>query len=305
VLWAADHLDDAQRLGEDLTRAGEESGSILLACGAAWLQANVLYRRGALSEAEAWFSSAVDTAVAHGFTLIPNWAGSEYATMLADRGDGPEALQVLRRLGLDAPLPDTAHLYSARLTAGVVRVACGQTQEGIDQIRTVGRRWEAIGARNPDLFPWRAHLAEALLLAGQREEARALADEHAALARTWGAHRPLARPPPAARGPRPRHPHPQRAAHRRPGRRRSDQPPDRPAPVHHPEDRRNSSRPRLPQAAHRLTRPNPRGAFPLTRSWPRPAAAMTRKPLRGLSSACVQITARRGRDGQLLAESAG
>jgi hypothetical protein len=32
---------------------------------------------------------------------------------------------------------------------------------------------------------------------------------------------------------------------------------------------------------------------------------MTRKPLRGLSGACVQITARRGRDGQLLAESAG
>jgi DNA-binding CsgD family transcriptional regulator/tetratricopeptide (TPR) repeat protein len=193
VLWAADRLDDAQRLGEDLTRAGEESGSVLLACGAAWLQANVLYRRGALSEAEAWFSSAVDTAVAHGFTLIPNWAGSEYATMLADRGDGPAALQVLHRLGLDRPLPDSVHLYSAQLAAGVVRVACGQTREGIDQIRTVGRRWEAIGARNPDLAPWRAHLAQALLLTGQREEARVLADEHAALARTWGAHRPLAR----------------------------------------------------------------------------------------------------------------
>jgi DNA-binding CsgD family transcriptional regulator/tetratricopeptide (TPR) repeat protein len=193
VLWAADRLDDAQRLGEDLARAGEESGSVLLACGAAWLQANVLYRRGALAEAEAWFSSAVETAVAHGFTLIPNWAGSEYATMLADRGDGPAALQVLRRLGLDGPLPDSVHLYSAQLAAGVVRVACGQTQEGIDQIRTVGRRWEAIGARNPDLAPWRPHLAQALLLAGQREEARALAGEHAALARSWGAPRPLAR----------------------------------------------------------------------------------------------------------------
>jgi DNA-binding CsgD family transcriptional regulator/tetratricopeptide (TPR) repeat protein len=193
VLWAADRLDDAQRLGEDLTRAGEESGSVLLACGAGWLQANVLYRRGALSEAEAWFSSAVDAAAAHGFTLIPNWAGSEYATMLAERGDGPAALQMLRRLGLDGPLPDSVHMYSAQLAAGVVRVACGQTQEGIDQIRAVGRRWEAIGARNPDLAPWRVHLAQALLLDEQREEARALADEHAALAWTWGAHRPLAR----------------------------------------------------------------------------------------------------------------
>ena len=114
--------------------------------------------------------------------------------MLADQGDGPAALQVLAPgLGLDRPLPDSVHLYSAQLAAGVVRVACGQTQEGIDQIRTVGRRWEAIGARNPDLAPWRGYLAQALLLAGQREEARALADEYAALARTWGAHRPLAR----------------------------------------------------------------------------------------------------------------
>jgi DNA-binding CsgD family transcriptional regulator len=102
-------------------------------------------------------------------------------------------LQVLHRLGLDGPLPDTVHLYSAQLAAGVVRVACGQTREGIDQIRMVGRRWEAIGARNPDLAPWRPHLAQALLLAGQHEEAQALADEHAALARGWGAHRPLAR----------------------------------------------------------------------------------------------------------------
>src|SRR5262249_46831470 len=84
---------------------------------------------------------------------------------------------------------DTVHFYSAQLAAGVVRVACGQTRDGIDQIRTVGRRWEAIGARNPDLAPWRAHLAQALLLTGQREEARALADEHAALARTWAARR--------------------------------------------------------------------------------------------------------------------
>src|SRR5262249_37542183 len=130
VLWAADRLGDAQRLAEGLTRAGEESGSVLLACGAAWLQGNVLHRRGAL--ADAWFPSAVDTAVARGFPTVTNWAGSEYAIMLAERGDGPAALQVLRRLGLDRPLPDTVHLYSAQLADGVAKVACGQVREGID-----------------------------------------------------------------------------------------------------------------------------------------------------------------------------
>jgi DNA-binding CsgD family transcriptional regulator len=193
VLWAADRLDEAQRLAGDMTQVGEESGSILMALSGLWLQAGVLYRRGTLADAEAYFSSAVDTAEEHGFTTVTNWAGPHYATMLADRGDGPAALEVLRRLGLDGPLPDTVHQYSARLAAGIARVACGQTQEGIDQIRAAGRGWEAIGVRNPDLAPWRPHLAQALLLAGRREEARTLADEHTAIARAWGASRPLAR----------------------------------------------------------------------------------------------------------------
>ena len=193
VLLAADRLDDAQRLAGDLTRTGEESGSVLLATGALWLQANVLHRRGALADAEACFASAVDTAAAHGFLTVSGWAGAQYATVLVDRGDHQAAGQVVRRLGLDGPLPDTVHLHEARLAAGLVRVTAGQVREGIDQIREAGRLWEAIGARNPDMAAWRPHLAQALLLAGQQDEARAVAAEHATLARAWGVARPLAR----------------------------------------------------------------------------------------------------------------
>jgi DNA-binding CsgD family transcriptional regulator len=192
VLLAADRLDEAQRLAEDLTQAGEKTGSVLLACGALWLQASILHHRGALADAEAYFSATVDTATAHGFITPVNWAGAQYAILLADRGDGKAAWEMLHRLGLDGPQRETGFLYEARLAAGVARVACGQVREGIDQLRAVGRRWEAIGARNPDMAPWRPHLAQSLLLAGERDEARALADEHAALARAWGAARPLA-----------------------------------------------------------------------------------------------------------------
>jgi DNA-binding CsgD family transcriptional regulator/tetratricopeptide (TPR) repeat protein len=193
VLLAADRLDDAHRLADDLTRTGAESGSVLLASSGLWLQANVLHRRGALADAEAYYSSAADTAATHGFITVSGWVGAQYATALAERGDGKAAGEVLRRLGLDGPLPDTAHLYEARLAAGLARVASGQVREGIGELRAAGRLWEAIGARNPDMAPWRPHLAQALLLLGRRDEARALADEHAALARAWGAGRPLAR----------------------------------------------------------------------------------------------------------------
>jgi DNA-binding CsgD family transcriptional regulator len=193
VLLAADRLDDAQRLAEDLTVAGEESGSVLLASNGLWLQANVLHRRGALAEAESCYSAAADTAAAHGFITVSGWAGAQYASLLVERGDGTAAGKVLRRLGLDGPLPDTVHLYEARLAAGLTRVASGQVREGIGELRAAGRLWEAIGARNPDMAPWRPHLAQALMLLGRRDEARVLAGEHADLARAWGACRPLAR----------------------------------------------------------------------------------------------------------------
>jgi DNA-binding CsgD family transcriptional regulator len=193
VLLAADRLDDAQRLAEDVARTGAESGSGLRASGGLAVQAYVLHRRGALADAEAYFSSAIDTAAAHGFITATIWVGQRYVTVLVDRGDGEAAWEALCRLGLDGPLPDTVHFYEARLAAGLTRVARGQVRDGIEQIRAAGRLWEAISVRNPDLAPWRPYLAQALLLAGQQEEARGLAEEYVALARAWGAPRPLAR----------------------------------------------------------------------------------------------------------------
>jgi tetratricopeptide (TPR) repeat protein len=70
VLHAADRLDEAQRLAEDLMRTGAESGSVFLACAGLAVQANTWYRRGALADAEACFSEAVDIAAAHGFVTV-------------------------------------------------------------------------------------------------------------------------------------------------------------------------------------------------------------------------------------------
>src|SRR5262249_46376656 len=154
---------------------------------------NVLYRRGRLADALAYWASGIEMATQHGFVTVTNWAGAAHALAIVDQGDGEAALDVLRGLYLDGPLPDTVHLYEARLARGRARIATGLLREGVEDLRDVGRRWELIGARNPDSAPWRAHLAEALLLLGEAEEARALAVEHLDLARAWGAAGPLAR----------------------------------------------------------------------------------------------------------------
>jgi DNA-binding CsgD family transcriptional regulator len=54
-----------------------------------------------------------------------------------------------------------------------------------------GRRFEAVGSRNPAFIAWRSPAALALLQLGEREEASRLTSEELELARTWGAPRAL------------------------------------------------------------------------------------------------------------------
>jgi hypothetical protein len=54
-----------------------------------------------------------------------------------------------------------------------------------------GRRFEAVGSRNPAFITWRSPAALALVQLGKHDEARRLVREELELARTWAAPRAL------------------------------------------------------------------------------------------------------------------
>src|SRR5213078_4550206 len=91
----------------------------------------------------------------------------------------------------DAGLPDTVHLVTFRASRARLWILQGRTREGLAELLALGRRYEAIGGRNPDVYSWRSQAALALLELGEREEARRLAAEEVELARQWGAPRAL------------------------------------------------------------------------------------------------------------------
>ncbi len=157
------------------------------------MQGQVAYRRGDLADAEAYIASGIELGAGHGFDTVIAWGAASHVVVLVERGDVAAAAQVLARFRLDGPLPDTAHLWEARVARGRTLVESGQLPEGIAVLREVGRLMETIGSVNPDYAPWRAYLAPALLLTGEVEEARALAAEGLELARAWGAKPALAR----------------------------------------------------------------------------------------------------------------
>src|SRR5439155_1470524 len=87
--------------------------------------------------------------------------------------------------------PDTVHLVTFRAILARLWILQGRTREGLTVLLALGRRYEAIGGRNPAFFSWRPQAALALLELGEREEACRLAAEEVELARQWGAPRAL------------------------------------------------------------------------------------------------------------------
>src|SRR5262249_62273816 len=71
------------------------------------------------------------------------------------------------------------------------RVLSGDVAGGLADLLDAGRRFEAVGGRNPAYLPWRSHAALALTELGDHDEARRLTGEEVALARAWAAPRVL------------------------------------------------------------------------------------------------------------------
>jgi DNA-binding CsgD family transcriptional regulator len=91
----------------------------------------------------------------------------------------PHFFNLIERDNPDCPI-------SARL-----RILRGDPAGGAEQLLETGRRFDAVGSRNPAFIAWRSPAALAMLQLGQPDEARRLATEEVELARTWGAPRAL------------------------------------------------------------------------------------------------------------------
>jgi DNA-binding CsgD family transcriptional regulator len=112
---------------------------------------------------------------------------SNFVSAATDTGNFDEAGAALEWAALTATMPEgcvPGYLLFAR---GRLRIACGQTQTGIQDLVACGERMTAAGVTNPAVFPWRCEVADALAQLGQPEQARPYAAEQVTLARQWGA----------------------------------------------------------------------------------------------------------------------
>jgi DNA-binding CsgD family transcriptional regulator len=192
VLISADEFGEADsQLAAALTRS-RQTGSVLGFTLSSLMRSMSAYRQGALADAEADARQATDTARLHGWGEGLPGAVGFLVDALVERGQLDEAAAALERAGFEGEVPPGLLFNAVLVARGRLAIARGQFEDGVADLRELGRRSELEGARSVVGTPtWRTYAVPGLAALGQYDEALQLADEELALAREWGAPRAI------------------------------------------------------------------------------------------------------------------
>jgi DNA-binding CsgD family transcriptional regulator len=171
-------IDDARR-----------RGSITGFATASYIRSFSAYFTGRLADALGDLDAALD-AHRYGWEQFRGAAIGQCVWALVDRAELDAAERVL---ALEPPERLHGSPMLAFLLDGRARVlaARGDAAAALENFLAAGRALQAALMPNPALLPWRTGAAIAAARLGHADEARALADEDVALARRFGAARPI------------------------------------------------------------------------------------------------------------------
>jgi DNA-binding CsgD family transcriptional regulator len=189
LAWA-EAYDEVQSLFDvaltDAQRLGSLAHFVALSCN----RAGLAYRRGALADAEADARQALSSASA----APPFFRALATATLvdvLVERGAPERAEAELAAAGM-AEASGTAFPTGQLLCSrGRARFVAGRPGDALADLMAAGRHLRTLHVNSPAVVAWRSDAALAHLALGEREQARALAEEEVALARAFGAPRAL------------------------------------------------------------------------------------------------------------------
>lgn len=187
VLGWCDDFDGFEAVNEFALADARRRGSVTGYATAIYGYSFSHYYRGMLADAVADAQQAID-AERHGWSQFLLAARAQLAWALIDRGELDEATLALDRAG-EEPSGMQALILEARAR---ILLARGQPRAALDAALQAGRLFaEQSLIPNPSLLPWRSRAAVAAAQLGHTEQAEELLDQELALAKRFGAPRPI------------------------------------------------------------------------------------------------------------------
>ena len=187
TLIAAERLERAESLIEQMLERARSRGLTGRLAGALGLRAHLARARGSVTDAETDGRLAVELCTAHD-AQPPAMIPAALVPALLERGRTSEAEQLLEQTGLDGSLPDAMNFNLALFARARLRFEQGRIAEAIDDLHQIGRRYEQWGIGRP-IPPWRSLLARAYWANGDERKARTWAERELAAASEWGTPR--------------------------------------------------------------------------------------------------------------------
>jgi len=188
ALVLGEEFDAAERLCRSAlakARAGASPLGVLLASS---FRSFIAYRRGQLARAEGEARTALDSARAVGAEMgMTGVAAGWLIEALIDQAKLEPAGDALAASGFGEEIPDSFMLNYLLHARGRLRLVRGDTDAGIADLRELWERAAAWNGPSPMTLPWlSSDLAVALVRRGELGEARHLAQQELAVARSWG-----------------------------------------------------------------------------------------------------------------------
>jgi DNA-binding CsgD family transcriptional regulator len=189
LTWT-DQLDVADRVYRDAIEEARRRRSVIgYAVACCWRAKNTLFM-GDLAGAEEDARNALAVAAEFGWDVLVPMARGYLAEVLLERGDLRGARTTLGD-ACDAAIPESLVLQPLLHARGWLKVLEGDGHAGLEDLLACGERQARWGAAGPAPVPWRSSAALVLDAQGEHARARELAREEVAVARRFGAPRPL------------------------------------------------------------------------------------------------------------------
>nr|WP_042194775.1 helix-turn-helix transcriptional regulator [Kibdelosporangium sp. MJ126-NF4]CEL21552.1 regulatory protein, LuxR [Kibdelosporangium sp. MJ126-NF4]CTQ95881.1 regulatory protein, LuxR [Kibdelosporangium sp. MJ126-NF4] len=191
ALCFADRLDDARRTADRMIEFTRSSGLPAAGQWGHYVLARIAFQDGRLTDMleELQVAREIQESI-NGEDLHPD-IHMQLAESSVEQGRPAAALRLFAEHGLTEDGATTPEAFAMLSTRGRLRLRDGDATGALADQLQYGQVLTAVGVRNPAASQWRSRAALAHHALGQEEDAVRLAEEELALARDWGAPRPV------------------------------------------------------------------------------------------------------------------